>query len=136
MSLRSVVSHALGREEISGQRLWEGSLLLCAHLLEACGGSNRDGEQEQPELDLNGKAVLELGAGTGVVSMLAHGLGAVPVVVTDGDKRYHFQWYIQIAVMTAEPIRNVSSRERLSQCLPLSYDLTIRSYIVVKSCLP
>lgn len=31
--------------------------------------------------------MLELGAGTGVVGMLAHGLGAAPVVMTDGDDK-------------------------------------------------
>ena len=35
--------------------------------------------------DVKGKSVLELGAGTGIVSMLAHSLGASPVVATDGD---------------------------------------------------
>lgn len=68
------------REEISGQRLWEGSLLLCAYLLKCS-------SQEESGFDLKGKSVLELGAGTGVVSMLAHGLGASPVVVTDGDEK-------------------------------------------------
>ncbi|CAM9308158.1 unnamed protein product [Laminaria digitata] len=69
------------REEISGQRLWEGSLLLCAYLVEACA---RPGAEK---LDLKGKSVLELGAGTGLVSMLAHSLGAAAVVMTDGDDK-------------------------------------------------
>ncbi|CAM9678004.1 unnamed protein product [Scytosiphon promiscuus] len=80
-------------EEISGQRLWEGSLLLCDYLVEAC--RNRDtgggvgGEEggKKPWLDLKGKSVLELGAGTGIVSMLAHRLGASPLVMTDGDDK-------------------------------------------------
>ena len=71
----------LGREEISGQRLWEGSLLLCAYLVQACTKRGKE------KLDLKGKAVLELGAGTGLVSMLAHSLGAAPVVMTDGDDK-------------------------------------------------
>lgn len=71
----------LRREEISGQRLWEGSLLLCAYLVQACAKPGAE------QLDLKGKAVLELGAGTGLVSMLAHSLGAAPVVMTDGDDK-------------------------------------------------
>lgn len=80
-------------EEISGQRLWEGSLLLCAYLAECCSGSNKSSEVKttycarKSKLDLAGKSVLELGAGTGVVSMLAHRLGASPVVMTDGDDK-------------------------------------------------
>lgn len=50
--------------------------MLCAYLVEVGQG-----------LDLKGRAVLELGAGTGVVSMLAHSLGASPVVMTDGDEK-------------------------------------------------
>lgn len=87
LSVQNPVSFLAGsREEISGQRLWEGSLLLCAHLLD---GELGDGDCDNPhkEFNLEGKAVLELGAGTGVVSMLAHGLGASPVVATDGDEK-------------------------------------------------
>eukprot|EP00903_Cladosiphon_okamuranus_P018670 g17184.t1 len=85
-------------EEISGQRLWEGSLLLCAYLVEHCSNTKSDqggdndannnttGERT-PKLDFAGKSVLELGAGTGVVGMLAHRLGASPVVMTDGDDK-------------------------------------------------
>lgn len=80
------------REEISGQRLWEGSLLLCAYLVETCCKSDNNSSESEScprksKLDLNGKSVLELGAGTGVVSMLAHRLGASPLVMTDGDER-------------------------------------------------
>lgn len=80
----------MNREEISGQRLWEGSLLLCEHMLQASqlgsGDScNRNGKSA--DLDFHKKTMLELGAGTGVVSMLAHGLGAATVAVTDGDDR-------------------------------------------------
>ncbi|CAN0220367.1 unnamed protein product, partial [Hapterophycus canaliculatus] len=76
-------------EEISGQRLWEGSLLLCEHLVEASRNCETgDGEEEKKaRLDLTGKSVLELGAGTGIVSMLAHQLGASPLVMTDGDDK-------------------------------------------------
>ena len=82
-------------EEISGQRLWEGSLLLCAYLVEHCSNSNNKKSTDTTthtgarkfELDLTGKSVLELGAGTGVVSMLAHRLGASPVIMTDGDDK-------------------------------------------------
>ena len=78
------------REEISGQRLWEGSLLLCEHMLQASQQGNGDSCNRNvmsTDLDFREKTVLELGAGTGVVSMLAHGLGAAMVAVTDGDDR-------------------------------------------------
>ncbi len=77
-------------EEISGQRLWEGSLLLCDYLAKSscCNEdvASTEGVREAT-LDLGGKSVLELGAGTGVVGMLAHTLGARPVVMTDGDDK-------------------------------------------------
>ncbi|CAN0121204.1 unnamed protein product [Discosporangium mesarthrocarpum] len=70
------------REEISGQRLWEGSLLLCEYIVRAC---------KDKELELHGRSVLELGAGTGIAGMLAHSLGAAPTIITDGDDRYDRQ---------------------------------------------
>lgn len=59
-------------------------MLLCANLLEASSCNSESGETH---LTPKGKTVLELGAGTGVVSMLAHGLGASLVVTTDGDEK-------------------------------------------------
>ncbi|CAN0364393.1 unnamed protein product, partial [Phaeothamnion confervicola] len=61
------------RTEISGRRLWEGSLLLCAHIA-ATGTSS-----------LSGARVLELGAGVGIAGMLAARLRAAEVALTDGD---------------------------------------------------
>lgn len=50
--------------------IWPVSMLLCRRLC------------EQPEL-VRGKAVVELGAGIGILSMVAAALGAARVVVTD-----------------------------------------------------
>jgi protein-lysine N-methyltransferase EEF2KMT len=72
------------REEISGQRLWEGSMLLCSHLLST---ADNDSSSTVGESLLRGKRVLELGAGCGVVGMLCVRLGAAQVVITDGDAR-------------------------------------------------
>ncbi|OQR96905.1 hypothetical protein THRCLA_07131 [Thraustotheca clavata] len=58
--------------EISGQRIWPGSYLLAEYV-----HANKD-------LVAN-KRVLELGAGTGLVSLVAQIAGATNVVATDGD---------------------------------------------------
>lgn len=62
------------RDEISGQRAWPGSLLLGLELARAPGR-------------VGGKAVLELGAGCGIVGMAAAKFGAKPCVLSDGDCR-------------------------------------------------
>ena len=62
------------RDEISGQRAWPGSLLLGLELARAPGR-------------VGGKAVLELGAGCGIVGMAAAKFGAKPCVLSDGDSR-------------------------------------------------
>lgn len=59
-------------EEISGQRAWPGSLLLACHLY------------AHPRV-VRGACVLELGAGCGLVGMLAARLGARATLITDGD---------------------------------------------------
>lgn len=66
--------------------------MLCDYLQEACracdaGDADGDEGSKKTRLDLKGKSVLELGAGTGIVSMLAHRLGASPLVMTDGDEK-------------------------------------------------
>lgn len=63
--------------------------MLCEHVLQASQQGSGDSYNRSgiSDLDFRGKTVLELGAGTGVVSMLAHGLGAATVAVTDGDDR-------------------------------------------------
>lgn len=60
--------------EISGQKLWCGSLCLVNHLF------------AHPE-KAQGSVFIELGAGTGVVSMMAHRLGAKLAIATDHDQR-------------------------------------------------
>jgi len=60
------------QEEISGRRLWPGSLILAQYLTHI-------------SEDIKGRTVLELGAGSGICSMLARRLGAAVVMVTDGD---------------------------------------------------
>ncbi|OQR88421.1 hypothetical protein ACHHYP_06825 [Achlya hypogyna] len=58
--------------EISGQRIWPGSYLLAEYL-----HANKD--------LVAGKRTLELGAGTGLVSLVARLDGAASLVATDGD---------------------------------------------------
>mmetsp|Transcript_29138 Transcript_29138/g.45287 ORF Transcript_29138/g.45287 Transcript_29138/m.45287 type:complete len:267 (-) Transcript_29138:3188-3988(-) len=60
------------KTEISGRQVWTGSLLACRYLI------------ENPHL-VEGKRVLELGAGTGVLGMLSHNLNSKCVALTDGD---------------------------------------------------
>ncbi|POM63678.1 FAM86A protein [Phytophthora palmivora] len=59
--------------EISGTRLWTGSHFLSRYLW------------RHPEL-VQGKRVLELGAGTGICSIVSSKLGAVKCLATDGDE--------------------------------------------------
>ncbi len=60
--------------EISGQKLWCGSLVLIEYLL------------DHADFIVN-CSVLELGSGTGVVGMLAKKLGALEVYLTDHDMK-------------------------------------------------
>ncbi len=60
-------------KEISGQKLWCGSLCVSNYLF-------------QHSSYVVNKAVIELGAGTGVVSILSSKLGAAHVIATDHDK--------------------------------------------------
>ena len=61
-------------KEVSGQKLWCGSLGVVEYLL------------GQPDF-VREKIVLELGAGTGVLGMLCEKLGASKVILTDNDRR-------------------------------------------------
>jgi len=63
------------KAEISGRRVWPGSVLLA---LAMTGG--------EASALLKGSAVLELGSGSGLASIVAAKLGASLVVVTDGDQ--------------------------------------------------
>ncbi|RHY16833.1 hypothetical protein DYB37_005096 [Aphanomyces astaci] len=58
--------------EISGQRIWPGSYLLAEYV------------HANPDI-VTGKRVLELGAGTGLVSLVARLAGATSAIATDGD---------------------------------------------------
>jgi predicted nicotinamide N-methyase len=58
--------------EISGQKLWCGSLGVIQHIL------------NNPHI-VNGVVVVELGAGTGVLGMICKKLGAKEVILTDHD---------------------------------------------------
>ncbi|CAI5736316.1 unnamed protein product [Peronospora destructor] len=60
--------------EISGTRLWTGSHFLSRYLW------------HHPEL-VQGKHILELGAGTGICSIVSSKLGAVKCLATDGDEQ-------------------------------------------------
>jgi predicted RNA methylase len=61
-------------QEISGQKVWCGSLSVLQYII------------SQPHL-VAGREVLELGAGTGIVGMVCHKLGASRVWLTDHDER-------------------------------------------------
>lgn len=72
LEARSVISGS----GTTGLRTWEAALLLGSYL------SSEDGQEK-----IKGKRVFELGAGTGVISILcAKHLGAAGVVATDGDE--------------------------------------------------
>lgn len=60
-------------EEISGQRVWTGSLMLCAYLL-------------QHKAEVAGRNILELGSGSGIAGIVAQKLGA-KVCYTDADPK-------------------------------------------------
>jgi hypothetical protein len=60
--------------EISGQKLWCGSLVVVSYIM------------KNPSLIQN-SVCIELGAGTGVVSMIANRLGAALAIATDHDER-------------------------------------------------
>ena len=73
----------------TGSRTWEaacalGELLISSHYTIA-NTSTISNDPDFFELDLTGKNVLELGAGTGFLSMLSAKLGAKQVVATDGS---------------------------------------------------
>ncbi|CAM9307387.1 unnamed protein product [Chrysoparadoxa australica] len=78
LPLEKLLELEAAKTEISGQRLWEGSLLLGSYLTSADGSKVSCGER---------KRVLELGCGCGLVGMLCCKLGAPLVHVTDGDER-------------------------------------------------
>lgn len=61
------------QQEISGRQVWTGSLMACHYMA------------RHPDI-VAGKTVLELGAGTGVLGMLASRLGGACVALTDGDE--------------------------------------------------
>jgi len=74
MPLEVLMAMGEKKVEISGQKLWCGSLGVIEYLL------------DNSEF-VKGKTVLELGAGTGVLGMLCQRLGAARVVLTDNDPR-------------------------------------------------
>jgi len=74
MPIETLMANASKKVEISGQKLWCGSLAVMEYLL---------GNQEA----VAGKVVVELGAGTGVLGMLCKRLGAARVVLTDNDSK-------------------------------------------------
>ena len=81
---RSVISVASN----TGQRTWEAALHLSAYL--ACADEledNKNGNRAHIGSIIRGRHVLELGAGTGLVSIVcARYLGARMVLATDGDE--------------------------------------------------
>lgn len=67
----------------TGHRTWEAALAIGEHILLS---SHPKYETAIPKIDVEGKRVLELGAGTGFVSILCAKMGAEKVWVTDGDE--------------------------------------------------
>jgi predicted nicotinamide N-methyase len=63
------------KAEISGRRVWPGSVVLA---LAIC--------QPNFPIKMSGQSVLELGAGSGLIGMVGARLGAERVVITDGDQ--------------------------------------------------
>ena len=61
--------------EISGQKLWCGSLVLCEYILDHAADVVKD------------KIVIELGAGTGVAGMICYQQGASKVYLSDYDAK-------------------------------------------------
>jgi predicted nicotinamide N-methyase len=63
------------KAEISGRRVWPGSVVLALAI-------------SRPDFPVlfSGKSVLELGAGSGLVGLVAARLGAERVVISDGDQ--------------------------------------------------
>jgi hypothetical protein len=74
MPLTVLMNNRSKEVEISGQKLWCGSLVVMSYLL------------KHPEL-VSGTSTIELGAGTGVLSMLAKKAGAEFAIATDHDIR-------------------------------------------------
>jgi len=67
------------REEISGRQVWCGSYLLSQYLI-----SERYSADKKPSIE--GKRVLELGCGTGLLGMVAARNQSPCVALTDGDE--------------------------------------------------
>lgn len=74
MPLTVLMNNRSKEVEISGQKLWCGSLVVMSYLL------------KHPEI-VEGASTIELGAGTGVLSMLAKKAGAKVSIATDHDIR-------------------------------------------------
>lgn len=76
MPLTVLMANRTKEVEISGQKLWCGSLVVISYLL------------KHPELvNATPTVTIELGAGTGVVSMIAKKRGALRSIATDHDAR-------------------------------------------------
>ncbi|RYH12883.1 hypothetical protein EON65_37030 [archaeon] len=86
MPITKLLSCQTQHVEISGQKLWCGSLCLVSYF-------------SKYPCDWGNTAIVELGAGTGVVSMVAYRLGSKCVIATDHDSK-------SIEHMHADKIRN------------------------------
>ena len=76
MPLTKLMALQSSAKEISGQKLWCGSLCIIEYLLSSTGSDF-----------VRGMPILELGAGTGLVGMLCDRLGASHVALTDNDPK-------------------------------------------------
>ena len=82
MPIETLMANQGKTVEISGQKLWCGSLAVAEYLLGSGGSGGSGGGRLEA-----GVTVVELGAGTGVLGMLCKRLGAGRVLLTDNDAR-------------------------------------------------
>ena len=74
LPITTLLANRTQEKEISGQKLWCGSLCVVNYLF------------KYPDLVKN-SLIIELGAGTGVLSIIAAKLGAPAIIATDHDER-------------------------------------------------
>lgn len=74
MPISVLMNNRTKNVEQSGQKLWCGSLVVAAYIL-------------QNSLRFDGKVCIELGAGTGLLALMAEKLGSAVSIATDHDDR-------------------------------------------------
>lgn len=90
----------------TGHRTWEAALHLASHISDATMHSY-----------IRGKNVIELGAGTGLLSQILARLGASSVMATDGDRR-------TVSRLEASIQRNTTNVQRSADCTIITRQFT------------